>query len=210
MTQDQKHLSALEDIREMMNRSSRFISLSGLSGIAAGGCALLATAYIWNDWQTFRSGSTLQAEQLFEHPIGIRGKLLLTGSVTLAVALILAYLFTWLRSRKTETGVWTTTSRRLLMNVAIPLIAGGIVVLRLMDWGLMGLIAPVCLIFYGLALVNGSKYTLSEIRWLGITQIILGVINLWLLGYGLVFWAIGFGIMHIFYGTWMWWKYERI
>ncbi len=210
MNKDQQHLDTLQDIREMMNRSSRFISLSGLSGIAAGICAIIATLLVWSDWQALRSGIAWEKGiQLSDLP-SVRVKLCLVGFITFVVAVLLAYLFTWLRSRKTATVVWTVASRRLAVSVAIPLIAGGILVIRLLEWNLFGLIAPVCLLFYGIALINGSKYTLSEIKWLGFSQLIIGCINLWFIGYGLICWALGFGLMHIIYGTWMWWKYERI
>jgi hypothetical protein len=71
------------------------------------------------------------------------------------------------------------------------------------------LIPPACLIFYGLALVNASKYTLGEVRYLGYGQLILGVINIWLPEYGLYFWAAGFGVLHIVYGLVMWYRYEK-
>ena len=71
------------------------------------------------------------------------------------------------------------------------------------------LVAPGCLIFYGLALVNGSKYTLGEIRYLGYGMLALGIMNLFYVAYGLYFWAMGFGILHIAYGITMWMKYER-
>lgn len=105
--------------------------------------------------------------------------------------------------------MWSATSRRLVWNTMIPLIIGGFVVLRLLNLGLAGLVAPSCLLFYGLALINGSKYTLTEIRWLGFSELILGIINLWMIGYGLILWAIGFGVLHIVYGVMMWWKYEK-
>ena len=89
------------------------------------------------------------------------------------------------------------------------MVAGGLYILKLIEHGSFGLIAPGCLIFYGLALVNASKYTLSEVRYLGYCQILLGVINCWFVGYGLYFWAVGFGLLHIIYGTVMWYKYER-
>jgi len=76
-------------------------------------------------------------------------------------------------------------------------------------WNYYNLVAPGCLVFYGLALVNASKYTLGEIRYLGYGQLILGIINLWQLSYGLYFWAAGFGILHIIYGIVMWYRHER-
>lgn len=210
MKEEQKHIEALHDIKDMMNRSSRFISLSGLSGISAGLCALAATIYIWPVWLAVRG--KLQATddiQLFPET-NVQSLLTITGVFTFLSALLLAFLFTWMRSKKTNTSIWGSTAKRLMINTAIPLIAGAFVTYRLLELELIGLIAPSCLIFYGLALLNGSKYTVSEIRWLGICQIILGVINLWFIGYGLIAWAIGFGVLHILYGALMWWKYERV
>ena len=89
------------------------------------------------------------------------------------------------------------------------MIAGGLFIWRLTDFGLYGMVVPACLIFYGLALINASKFTLSEIRYLGYLQLLLGLISLWMIGYGLYFWAAGFGILHILYGVIMWNKYER-
>jgi hypothetical protein len=96
-----------------------------------------------------------------------------------------------------------------MINVAVPMLAGGLLIWRLMEFQFYGLVAPACLLFYGLALVNASKYTVPEIRYLGYFQLLLGVLNLWMMGYGLYFWAAGFGVLHILYGIIMWNKYER-
>ncbi len=56
------------------------------------------------------------------------------------------------------------------------------------------------LIFYGLALVNGGKYTFPEIRTLGILQIIIGLLAFQFIGLSLLFWALGFGLVQIIYG----------
>jgi hypothetical protein len=114
-----------------------------------------------------------------------------------------------LRSKKTNTPIWGKTAQRLLINVMIPMLVGGLFILKLVEAGNYGLIAPGCLIFYGLALVNASKFTLAEIRYLGYAQLILGVINLWFIGKGLYFWAAGYGVLHIVYGIVMCNKYER-
>ena len=101
------------------------------------------------------------------------------------------------------------TAKRLLINVIVPMITGGIFLLALINNKTFGFVAPGCLIFYGLAVLNASKYTLPEIRYLGYGEILLGLINLFFIGYGLYFWAAGFGLLHIIYGVFMWWKYER-
>jgi hypothetical protein len=210
MSGNNEHLDALHDIKQMMERSSRFISLSGLSGIAAGICALVAAYYTSGLLET--NGlydSTYHRILEVEAGSDLRQKLVFTGAITFITALLLAFIFTYIRSRKTGVPVWGTTAQRLMWNTAVPLAVGGVVVLRLLDAGLTGLIGPFCLIFYGLALLNGSKYTLNEIRWLGYCQILLGLINLWVIGYGLLLWAIGFGLLHIIYGAVMWSRYEK-
>jgi hypothetical protein len=93
--------------------------------------------------------------------------------------------------------------------VSIPMIAGGVFLLKLIVEGTYGVVAPGCLIFYGLALLNGSKYTLGEVRYLAYCEIILGIASCWFIGWGLYFWAIGFGVLHIVYGAFMLNKYER-
>jgi len=195
-------LQEISDIRRIMERSSRFISLSGLSGIAAGICALVG-AYIAH-------GILAKYELNYDYPLDIlKLKLLALAAIVLIVALVAAFLFTWRRARQNNLPVWDLTARKLMWNVLIPLVSGGCFILALLQYDEWAFIAPGCLLFYGLALVNGSKYTLSEIRWLGYLEIILGLINTQYPGYGLYFWAIGFGVLHIFYGAIMWWKYER-
>jgi len=129
--------------------------------------------------------------------------------ITLISAIVMAFIFTYIRSSKQGIPVWGVMAKRLMWNVALPMMAGGIFLLKLIEAGVYGLIAPGCLIFYGLALVNGAKYTLGEIRYLGYVMVMLGLINCWFPGYGLYFWAAGFGVLHIVYGIVMWNKYER-
>lgn len=197
----------------MMDRGSRFVSLSGWSGIAAGICALAAAwlagkkfneyAILGNDYE---AGSNSARDSNLLH---FDRELLVLALITFLAAFFFAFLFTWLRSRKTGVPVWGFMARKVMIHLAIPMIAGGLLIWRIADFGLYGLIAPACLIFYGLALINASKFTLSEVRYLGYLQLLLGIINLWAIGYGLYFWAAGFGVLHILYGIVMWNKYER-
>jgi hypothetical protein len=214
MNAQNQSLQDLRHIKKMMERSSRFISLSGLSGISAGVCALIGAWFANKVIE--RSGGPSGEGRIYNRDYSIDtlqefmgSQLFYIAALTLLGALVFAFLFTYLRSKKNNIAIWGTASRRLLIAVAIPMIAGGFYLLREIQVGNYGLIAPGCLIFYGLALVNGSKYTLDEVRYLGYGQIILGVINCWMIGYGVYFWATGFGLLHIIYGILMWYKYER-
>lgn len=209
----QQH-SDLLHIKNMMERSSKFISLSGLSGVAAGTCALIGAYFASN---VIKNSNGLELSKLdynlYSRNYSIQtymgNKLFVIALATFVVSFVLSFLFTWLRSRKTNTPLWGSTSKRVAINMFIPMVAGGLYILKLIEHGAFGLIAPGCLIFYGLALVNASKYTLGEVRYLGVLQIVLGIINLNYVGLGIYFWAAGFGILHIVYGLIMWAKYER-
>jgi len=212
-------LQEISDIRRIMERSSRFISLSGLSGIAAGICALIgayvANGILNNYYEHYNGRVVRPIDEKYKTSFSaidfqsLKLSLLFVAATVLVAALALAFIFTWRRARQNHLPIWDMTARKLMWNVLIPLISGGLFILALYQKSEWDFIAPACLIFYGLALVNGSKYTLSEIRWLGYLEIILGLINTQFVGYGLYFWAVGFGLLHIFYGVIMWWRYER-
>jgi hypothetical protein len=121
-----------------------------------------------------------------------------------------AIYFTWRKARHNKLPVWDLTSRRMLINLFIPVATGGAFILGMLYHNIWQFVAPACLIFYGLGLVNASKYTLTDVRYVGILEIGLGIINLFYISYGLYFWAAGFGLLHIVYGIIMWWKYEKV
>jgi hypothetical protein len=217
MDEHQQTLNTLKDIRSMMDRSSRFISLSGLSGVGAGVCALIGA---WVAGGVIERGreehnSIREGYEGASHTQGISitdylgSTLLVIAVITFFSAVLLAFFFTWLRSRKTGNSLMGPVPWRLTVAVAVPIIIGFLYLLKLMEIGAFGLIAPGCLLFYGLGLVNASRYTTNEIRLLGYAVLITGIINLFFPGYGLYFWAFGFGVLHIFYGIIMWNKYER-
>ena len=209
MIQEQQTLDDLHHIKRMMERSSRFITLSGFSGIAAGVCALAGAWFAHNSLISRANGNYTIGGLVSSGGVKLLNDLMWIGVITFISAFISAFFFTYLRSKKDQLPMWGAASIRLFWNTTLPLIVGAIFIVRLMQYEMYELVAPSCLIFYGLALVNGSKYTLGEIRYLGFGQLLLGFINLWCIGYGLLFWALGFGILHIIYGILMWYKYER-
>ncbi|MFA0960823.1 hypothetical protein AB9P05_03355 [Roseivirga sp. BDSF3-8] len=197
----------LSDIRRMMAKSSRFISLSGLSGIFAGIYALAGAFIAYKIG--YRNFDLTFYDRLFERSSADTVYLLLDGLGILTLTLITGFFFTKRKAKKDGIKMWSPASRLLLENLSYPLIAGGLICLILLEKGLVGLVAPLSLVFYGIALVSCSAYTLRDIKFLGVCEIILGIIATFFIGYGLIFWAIGFGVLHIIYGTLMYYKYER-
>jgi hypothetical protein len=205
---NQEHLQTLTEIRNLMERSSKFISLSGLSGISVGIVAcigLLIVKFYWNLPLTTKDN--LPFNELESKPFAYF--LLIDAAIVLTTSLLLAIFFTVRKARKNNLPYWDRSTYRLIINLLIPLVAGFFFSLAVYYHGLGGLIPAVTLIFYGMALINASKYTLHDIRVLGIGEIILGLISAFWVGYGLLFWLIGFGILHIIYGSIMYFKYER-
>lgn len=200
--EEKNYLQDLHDIKNLMNRSSQFISLSGLAGVLAGVYALIG-AYIANQMLAAHSGSYITLES---HTFKM---IVLTASSVLVLSVVSAFILTHFKARKAGEKVWNSTSKRMVINFLIPLLTGGIFAVLLLRNGSYGLIGPVTLIFYGLACVNASKYTLRDVRYLGITIIILGLISTEFSGYSLQFWALGFGVCHIIYGGIMYFKYDR-
>jgi len=208
----QDPLAQLTEIRAIMERSSLFISLSGLSGVGAGVVALAGTAlghyYLQQEYgeQGFRRlFQTSQGERLAALPF-----LLGLAVAMIVAALLVAAFFTLRRTRRDGLRtMWTAPARRLALALAVPLVAGGLFCLKLFVSGAPEMVVPGLLLFYGLALLNGSKYTLDEIKYLGITLIVLGLVAMLLPGYGLLLFGAGFGLGHIGYGLLMYNRYER-
>lgn len=198
----QNYLQDLKEIKELMNKSTLFISLSGLSGILAGIYALLGAAVVYFLIENHQGYYITLESKTFK-------LIVLTAMVVLLASLVTAYVMTVNKAAKAGEKMWNPASKRLLINFLIPLITGGIFALLLLRNGSYGLVAPVTLIFYGLACVNASKYTLRDVRYLGITEIILGLLVVEFSGYGLYFWVLGFGVCHIVYGSLMHFKYDR-
>jgi len=198
-------------IREIMERSSRFLSLSGLSGIFAGICAMAGAAIAW--FFIMDSGHVLYDECIGKGTgsslSGIKFYLVLDAFLVLVLALFGAVYFSLRKSRKAGERLWTSSTRRLLIHLMIPLVSGGIFILILAFQNIPELIASAMLIFYGLSLVNAGKFTFGEIHYLGLTEIILGILAGVFTKYGLFLWTTGFGLMHIIYGTVMYYRYER-
>lgn len=205
MDKQQEHLETLTEIRSIMERSSRFISLSGLSGVVAGIFALAGAFAAYHKLADYNLRLYDNSADVLNYYIFVIADAL----CVLTASLIFGSLLTMRKAKRQGLAVWDSTAKRLLINLLIPLAGGGIFCLILLYHGLLGLVAPATLLFYGLALINASKYTLHDIRALGICQIILGLISSVYIGYGLIFWAFGFGILHIVYGTVMYYKYEK-
>jgi hypothetical protein len=196
----------LESIRQLMERSVKFVSLSGLSGILAGIYALIGAVLAYRE---IYSGRVVRTVEYYRGHFPMVKSLFLIATLVLAASLVTGWFFSYRKAKKLKTKMWDSTSKRLLINLAVPLSIGGFFTLIMVDYGYYNLIAASVLLFYGLALVNASSNLYDEVRYLGYCELIVGVCAALWPGFGLYFWAIGFGLLHILYGSLMYKKYDR-
>jgi hypothetical protein len=195
----------LASIRSLMERSSKFISLSGLSGILAGVYALIGAVAAYCIME-----EPLNYERVtFLHVLSVLPALIGIAVAVFIASLVTGLLLTYQKAKKKGQPIWGNTSKMLLFNLAVPLVTGGIFMLILLYRGYFGIVAPASLVFYGLALIGAGNYTYTDVRVLGISEILLGLVAACFPGYGLLFWAVGFGLLHIVYGSVMYLKYDR-
>jgi len=202
MIKEKDYIKDLAEIRQMMERSSKFISLSGWAGILAGIYALVA-AYIAFTLFNFKPG-----EESNITPSDMLNVILLALTL-LILALTTAVFLSYKSASKRSEPIWNATSRRLLLNMAVPLVTGGIFLLIMISQTHFSMLSSVSLIFYGLALYNAGNFTYKEVKILGVIQIVLGLISACFISWALLIWAAGFGLMHIVYGIYIQVKYKR-
>lgn len=202
-------IETLKEIRSIMERSARFLSLSGWSGIWAGSVALIGSGIAYFQLEAYQQNLTEGHQRSGNDIQVLTYELLPLAILVFIVALIGGYYFTYRKNKKAGVDIWNSASKKMIINLGIPLMAGAVVVLAFINKGDWQYVSSGCLIFYGLALINGSKYTVSDIKYLGLLEVILGCIGLFISpGFGLYLWAFGFGVLHIVYGIIMWRKYE--
>lgn len=207
MKQNQAYQKDIESIRQLMERSVKFLSLSGLSGILAGVYALAGAAIAYFIVHYPNTPFEYRYQSVNDGAIII--KLLALAIGVLVVSLITGYKLAADKAKKLGVKIWDTTSKRLVINLSVPLITGGLFILILLANGHYGVAAPACLVFYGLALINASQNLFDEVRYLGYSEIVLGLVSALLPGFGLIFWAFGFGVLHIIYGAVMFKRYDQ-
>jgi hypothetical protein len=199
MEQKEQYVNEIKAIRQMMEQSSRFLSLSGLSGIMIGLYAIIGAIF---------------ANYLIHNSVmpnsNLVSQLFFLAVVILMISLVTVVVLTYRKTIRDGHKIWNKGTRMLILNLAVPLLSGGLLISIFIIRGLYETISPSLLVFYGLALVNASKFTRQEIYYMGLCQISIGIIAAFLPGYSLILWAFGFGAVHIFYGTIMHFRYDHI
>jgi hypothetical protein len=200
----------LKTIKKIMEESSRFLSLSGLSGIFAGLLAIVGgcIAHFGILKNKILLSSKLLAFLSPKEISSIKFQLITTALLVLFFALAGALYFSIRKAHLDGRKIWTPVSKRLLLNLFIPLIAGAFFIVILYSAAQWLLIVPAMLIFYGLALISAGKFTFNEVFYLGLAELLTGFLAAMFQESSVLFWILGFGFLHIAYGLFMYRKYK--
>src|SRR5271156_2059440 len=139
-------LETLQEIRSIMDRSARFITLSGWSGIWAGSTALVG-AYIGYGWlknpQIRYAGLT--SEGTFDYFDPFINRLILLAIGVFIVAISGGVYFTYQKTKAHGSKLWNNASRQLMLQLFYPLFAGGVFSVTFIYYGCSMFVAPACL-----------------------------------------------------------------
>ena len=197
--ENKEALNTLNDIKEMMERSSKFKAISGLSIIIVGILASLVSAYIYFFLGDYSINTPTKWRTTAIIAIGL-----------LVVAFATVFLMAYLKAKRHNLRfTFDTTMRRFLLHFFIPMAAGGLLCIALLMQQHYGLVSSITLIFYGLALINSSHFSYPALRYLGYAELVLGLIDCFMVNYALLTWFLGFGVLHIVFGIIFMIQYER-
>lgn len=197
----------LAQIRSIMERSTRFLSLSAWAAIMAGVYALIGAVVAY---RLIYYSPQMRYQALTEGLLSPGAlPLFLTAISVFILAAGTGLWLSYLKAKKAGQILWNRAAVRAAVNFAIPMTAGAAFVLIMYDRGYYSLLAASTLVFYGLALINAGNFTFSDIRKLGIWEVLIGLLAALFPANGLFFWALGFGVLHLIYGTILYYKYER-
>jgi hypothetical protein len=198
------YLEDLNEIKSLMKKSSQFLSLSGFAGVFAGIYALIGAGIV----KYLLESNQANYSELFVNE-AIFYQIFIVALVVLGLSIATAFYLSFKKANKNNENVWNPTSKRMSISFAIPFFTGAVLILLLLKNQYFDLVMPMCLTFYGLSCINASKYTFGDVKYLGIMEVILGLILIEFTGFGLLFWSLGFGVLHIIYGIIMYIKYDK-
>jgi hypothetical protein len=210
MNQPDQHLEDIKVIKKIMEESSRFLSLSGLSGIVAGLLAIAGAVAANLIINGAPAAEEWYSVPLTADPAWHRSVVLLFADMAavLVLSLAAAVLFSSRKARKSGLSAWTPVTRRMLTSLLLPLVTGGLFIFITLSRVPANVTVASTLIFYGLAVISAGKFTFGEIHWLGVLEVLTGLVCLLLPQWSVFIWAFGFGIIHIGYGLFMHLRYK--
>jgi len=191
------NLDDIKHIRSMMERSSKFLSISGMSGVLAGTFAIIGAIV---------AHFVLEGKLTFTN--SLLYDLIIIAAAVLICGITAGLYFSVRKARKSNAKLWMPVTLQIAKDFCVPMAVGGLLCIIFIYKHVSFMVAPSMLIFYGLALIAAGARTFRDVKILGACEIILGLAAAIVVGYDLIFWGIGFGVLHIVYGILIHCKYD--
>jgi hypothetical protein len=175
---EQAH-EALVYIRQTMESASSFTALSGWGLIGVGAVGLAAAGLAWS------SG------------VPERLKVWLPAAV---VGVLVAGFANASKAKRLDVPLWSGSLRKVAWVMAPVLVAGALLTWALDDAGARHLMPGTWLALYGAGVTAGGTFSIREVRWMGLALLVLGGLAFLSPTQAIVFLALGFGVLHLFFG----------
>lgn len=199
-------LNTLQEIKDLMSRSSRFQTISGWSIVIIGIYASIVSLGAWlllGDHQSYTWLPQFAQDFAINTPSRTLIALVI-AAILVVVSFTTVCIGSYLKTKRVnQTFAFDQTVRRCLINFFVPAVAGALFCVAMLVQGHYGLTSSIMLLFYGLALINCSHYTSSSIALLGYGQLLLGIVDCFVIHHAILFWFLGFGLLHIIYGLYL-------
>ncbi len=196
------YLKDISEIKSMMDKSSRFSSLSGVSGIVTGIYALIGSLIAYQ----YVTNNSIQISTIDSYDFIL---LFVDLALIILLSLITSFVITRRKVKKEGISSWNVLTKKMLYNFSILLIPSALYVLILiLKHDFVGA-GSLMLFFYGASLINASHNTFKEIKTLGLIEMVLGILIILYPEFTFWLWLIGAGIVHIIFGIYMYFKHEN-
>lgn len=185
----------LRVIRELMERSTRYTTFSGYSGVLAGTASITGCIITW---------------LLQQGPSGLypaRVPFLLTWSLVVLFAIGADYLLTKRHAARVGKHILSRLGQQMAFASLPGLGTGALLTLLLVRHHLLNEVYPLWMLCYGIAICAVGLFSQREVKYLGALFLCAGALTLVLIqgqpGWGLPMMALSFGGFHIVWGVLM-------
>ena len=172
----------LQFIRETMERSTSFTAVPGYGGMLMGATAIAAAVVA--SYQVYLVNSLA----------------IWLGEAALAFAIGL--LAMWQKSKLAGQSLFSTPAKKFAFGFTPPLLAGVIITLGLWRNEHYYVLAPVCIICYGVAVICGGAFSARVVPVMGWCFMAVGTAAFLLpSSYGNLMMGLSFGALHMIFGA---------
>lgn len=175
----------LRVIRALMERSTKYSTFSGVSGVVAGLASIVGC---------------IVTRSLGPDPARFPAAFLVIWTAVIIVAVGADFVLMKRRAARVGKHVISRLGKQMVMASAPGLGAGAVLTLYMLQHNMLGDIYPFWMLAYGIAVAATGLFSQREVSILGAAFLITGAATLFAPGIGLEMMAATFGGFHIVYG----------